>query len=436
MKGKAQGLAAYLTLILATMLPATPARTDGCFLPKTSRVATSFDQLAVMVKTEDDVTMTLSTQYSGDGEDFAWIIPVKGLLSPGRVYEAPEDLSAVSFLSTYSAPEIEWLYETRNFAGGALGMMMAGRGLSSVAVIDGLLTDNYEVSVLKAKDKSSLVDWLLDNGYSVAPRTEGVLGEYIREGWSFVAVKIRARARGEKRGYPRPICVRYKSEDLVFPLRVSSVSTKEEVRVILMIIGESTFSSSNFGMGEMVYRKEVGKLYDEELFMRWALKDSLAWTGKPIAVTFAGRLPPMDIKEPLGILEEYEIPSWALDDPEALKRYLEFDPDEPLPSQCIDDFWARIFSAKRQYFTIPMQGEWGRARGGEPAIRWLRVSHNCNSLEWPENFWLGRLDRDKTYYLTRLETIMTPDQMIDDVHLEPDEENRSFAVKFKAKREY
>ena len=114
-----------------------------------------------------------------------------------------------------------------------------------------MILDSYEVSVLGATTGSSLIGWLDDNGYRVDVSSEGILSNYIVEGWNFVAVKILPGARRRCEGeFLPPLAVSYATQEsqrrAVFPMRISGISTTDEVRVTLYVVAESTLSSSNY----------------------------------------------------------------------------------------------------------------------------------------------------------------------------------------------
>jgi hypothetical protein len=48
---------------------------DGGYFTISQSVAISTDQRAIIIKNGDEISMTFSTGYTGEGEDFGWIIP-------------------------------------------------------------------------------------------------------------------------------------------------------------------------------------------------------------------------------------------------------------------------------------------------------------------------------------------------------------------------
>jgi hypothetical protein len=63
-----------LFAFIAVWFPFTQAAADGGYLSVES-VAVSADQRAIITKNGNRISMTFSTGYTGEGEDFGWIIP-------------------------------------------------------------------------------------------------------------------------------------------------------------------------------------------------------------------------------------------------------------------------------------------------------------------------------------------------------------------------
>lgn len=85
-------------------LPAFESRADGGYFSKRS-VAVSTDQRAIIIKDGNEISMTFSTGYTGEGEDFGWIIPTPVPPVNEDVSEAGEiGEAAFKNLDKYSAP--------------------------------------------------------------------------------------------------------------------------------------------------------------------------------------------------------------------------------------------------------------------------------------------------------------------------------------------
>jgi len=68
-----------LISIMLTWFFVSPAWPDGGYVSKTTTtiqsIAVSADQRAIIIKDGDEISMTFSTGYTGECEDFGWTIP-------------------------------------------------------------------------------------------------------------------------------------------------------------------------------------------------------------------------------------------------------------------------------------------------------------------------------------------------------------------------
>ena len=88
--------------IIAVFLPSYLAA-DGCYFSKHA-AATSADQRAVVIRDGLETTMVLSTAYTGETEEFSWIIPVP--VPPKRRDIREADHSLFEELEKITAPKV------------------------------------------------------------------------------------------------------------------------------------------------------------------------------------------------------------------------------------------------------------------------------------------------------------------------------------------
>jgi hypothetical protein len=164
--------------------------------------------------------LILSVSFEGNAEDFAWVIPV-----PNKPEIAVSD------------PELFWeLYDfTRTEipgGGGGFGCWFFGGAAPGdqrgVDVIEEQVVGPYATAILSATNATALADWLNANGYIFPEDGEEIISEYIEKEWYFVATKI--NAIDEDTGYAlaegdiEPIVLSFASEEIVYPLRITSLS--------------------------------------------------------------------------------------------------------------------------------------------------------------------------------------------------------------------
>jgi len=298
MSGQASRRLLCLALLIAILAPG-PVFSDGGYVTEKTVVdlATSADQIGVIVQTGDTISMTLSTGYSGKGDDFAWVIPVPGSVDAAGIAEITD--APIDQLDLLTAPRFIYEYDSPSPRGGCFGC--GGSGGDSgpdafhegqlVTVITRLVTQTYEIVVLAAADAATLLTWLDTNGYQVDPAAATTLQLYIDGGWNFVVVKIRPEElRDFANEFLPPLCIKFQHSQMVFPLRISSVSTAGETRIKLFVIAQSVAESSNFTTRNLVYEQHPYGSPDPEAYIEQAMRDTLAGDTQAMVAIWAGPL--------------------------------------------------------------------------------------------------------------------------------------------------
>ncbi|MCK5250018.1 MAG: DUF2330 domain-containing protein, partial [Spirochaetaceae bacterium] len=108
-----------------------------------------------------------------------------------------------------------------------------------VTVYGTVSLESYEVSILGAAGGEALLLWLSDNGYRVDASASDVLDAYANEGWTFVAVKMHPGERRYDNEFLPAVTIIYNYDRIIFPMRISSVSTNARVAVTLYVVADS-----------------------------------------------------------------------------------------------------------------------------------------------------------------------------------------------------
>ena len=214
-------IAALLVVILFLLTTATPVLADGGFFPDSMyRDLYEVAQKAVILYGNSTGNYTehliLSVSFEGDAEDFAWVIPV-----PNKPEIAVTDAELFWELSDLTATEVPH--------GGGCEGEGAPSGQDGVDVIEEQVVGPYATAILSATNATALADWLNANGYIFPEDGEEIISEYIEKEWYFVATKINAVEEGTgyalAEGAIEPIVLSFASNETVYPLRISSLST-------------------------------------------------------------------------------------------------------------------------------------------------------------------------------------------------------------------
>jgi len=207
-----KSIAGVLTTVLL-LAAATPALADGGFFVMQEYYDVyQPSQRALILYENNREVLILSVRYEGDADEFAWVIPVPnqpdiGVSDPGLFWEL------------YDLTKIETPPGGFHFAPGVEG--------PGVEVIETEVVGPYEVTTLSAEDPTALVDWLNSNGYFFPEEGEEIVNDYIDKGWYFVATRINTGepAIGLAEGAIAPLILSFESDEIVYPLRITSLSS-------------------------------------------------------------------------------------------------------------------------------------------------------------------------------------------------------------------
>jgi HEAT repeat protein len=244
-------VAAGVQLLCASVLA------DGCFVFRWDKKTDINEptQKAVILHHAGREDLLLQVKYEGAVDEFGWLIPVP----------SEPTVERGSMTAFYELSELT----QRNFGGGLGGGVMT-KGADTegkapqVKVIETKTAGAYRVSILAANDAAGLENWLKENRYSIpgGKIQRGVVDDYIRRGWFFVAAKIdltggtgfevvagkaqgsggtaKARSSVQQKlasGELHPLLISFDTAKCVFPLKISSVGGKAS-EVSLYVLSE------------------------------------------------------------------------------------------------------------------------------------------------------------------------------------------------------
>ena len=241
---------------------------DGGFFGELAESATSVDQRAVVVFDGDRETLIIQTAYDGDATDFAWVIPVPALVGADDIGTVePAIFEDLYYLTEPSA----YVYTGRAITGCGGGNQQ-GQDERTVRVWTQLQVDGYDLAVLSATESADLQKWLNDNGYAFPAGHEDELAHYVNKAWFFVAAKINPNAdqddgredpqppggglggddgNGQAKDQMRPLRISFPTTELVYPMRISKVSTKSEAEILLYVIARHRVVSTNYNTDQV-----------------------------------------------------------------------------------------------------------------------------------------------------------------------------------------
>jgi hypothetical protein len=187
-------------------------------------------------------------QYSGEPEDFAWVLPVKPgariEVAQAAFFEVLDALTATRVVP----PNIDCFDSQPGFGCGSYAM----EGLDArstddtsapVDVVHHGTVGPYETVTLSTETPGALNTWLEENGYNVDESTQPVVDQYVAEGFDFIALRLQP---GQGVSQMAPVRVVMSGSNVTLPLRMVAIGTGAQTPIVLYVIGEGRYSTQNF----------------------------------------------------------------------------------------------------------------------------------------------------------------------------------------------
>lgn len=95
----------------------------------------------------------------------------------------------------------------------------------------------FDTATLDAKDPAALRAWLDANGFRAPDGIDGVVAEYLREGWVFVASKVHRDADDAEVRRIHPLAFTFPAKDAVYPMRLTGAAN-ESLALDLYVAGD------------------------------------------------------------------------------------------------------------------------------------------------------------------------------------------------------
>lgn len=202
--------------------------------------------------------------YDGDPSEFAWVLPIRGLVEVGvssdALFQVLEQTTSVDIFS----PALNCNTGGCNAAAGGDGSFGTGStaGQGGVTVIAEEVVGPYETVQLEATDPTALQVWLDGHGYNIPADVQPVIDEYVTEGFGFLALRL---VPGQGIDSMKPVRVTTPGASPELPLRMVAAGTGATTPITLWVIGEGRYAPQNF---------PAFSIFDTELVWNWDTQSS------------------------------------------------------------------------------------------------------------------------------------------------------------------
>lgn len=106
----------------------------------------------------------------------------------------------------------------------------------AVEVLDRKTVGVYDTATISSKDAGALIQWLNANGFAASTNIAPVVADYVRQGWVFVAARVRRETDSKKASMPHPLAFTFKTLQPVYPLRLTGIDN-DACRIDLYVFG-------------------------------------------------------------------------------------------------------------------------------------------------------------------------------------------------------
>ncbi|PRP91837.1 hypothetical protein ENSA5_52750 [Enhygromyxa salina] len=380
----------------------------------------------------------IQIQYEGDPERFAWLVPVQ---------EVPEVLvGSQALFDNLLAGTVPTLTINTRFdgdcgsgsgigcgvafnevglaegddGGGGAGFGDEGEG-EGPEILDRGFAGAFEYVVLSGDSVEVIVDWLDAAGYAQDPDAPPILDEYLQEGFVFVAFKLRG---GTGVNEIHPLAIRYPGVEPCIPIRLTRIAATEDMAIRAFFLGQDRAVPQNWPHVELNlakldwlnsatadYRELVSMAIDEAggraFITEYAGTDAVvsssgiddaAWSSE----AFVG-VEPVEVVALLtsqGLLscDASGVAECQYNHPQVqpiLQRYL------PAPEGMDEEeFWAELEANAEQIDPVAWSAQPGLVAELDERI-FVPAEHALDML-------------GEASYLTRLYTLLSPHEMIED----------------------
>ncbi len=407
-------LSTALLPILATVAIEPAARACGCFTPPDPTVPiVQAGERIVFAVSQSQVTAIIQIQYAGDAKDFGWLLPLPSL--PTLEVSSDEVFARIAGATAPSYPlEVDYQDQScffQNVDDGAPPGLGGGGGANGGEMSPLVFQSSvgpYDFAVLKADDKTAMLDWLSTNRYFVPVGTSDVVAPYLHAGAYFLALKLKS---GQSTGDLQPVVVRYASDLPMIPITLTSVTASPAMNVWAFLLGDgraiprnyhhavlddaalfwplygaplpgnyedvvlgavqsapgkhafiTELAGSTHGLRDTVFPKNqfgdlvaLRKLTDAGDYLRYLRTNSFSFTGQLVAILQRYIKQPPNLKSPNGppmpvspANYYYNFDTWKTLDPQSFQGFdLSFD-----PALLTDELEAKIVTPTRAAATL------------------------------------------------------------------------------------
>ncbi|MEV4241129.1 MULTISPECIES: DUF2330 domain-containing protein [unclassified Nocardia] len=211
----------FATAGIGTLAPAS-ACACGAVANPPGHPASVREETALVSWDGQRETMLMRLTLKSGTDQAALIVP-----TPKPATVAGGSAATFTDLANLTAPKVvtqrRWFGSGSSDAAGEGAMTAAGGGPT---VLDRVQLGPLEATTLSGGNLDGIRKWLSDNGYEIRPEVVTTVEPYLREGWSFVAMRLTSAQPLD--GAIDPVRLSFDSDRFVYPMRMSSAAKQAQ----------------------------------------------------------------------------------------------------------------------------------------------------------------------------------------------------------------
>jgi hypothetical protein len=307
-----------LALLCALSLPTPHAQAcGGMFCNASAPVVQTAEEILYVLEDDGGLTMTVRINFTGEADEFAWVLPVPTAPTIGLGSAAVFDL-----LEPQTRPTFEMQYRTDgrcalpprcSYPPPPMGWGDAGAVRADAAAADALAAGDagfpgtliegevgpYETVVIGGASATEIHTWLTDHGYDLLTDAIPILDEYVTAGYLFVALRLRQQVGVEE---IQPVSLSWDTGEPCLPIRLTRIATAANLPIIAHFLASARATPRNYSVIE---RFESRVLYTDtrpgfQLFnyRNWASAQIDLMGGQAFIVEYGGATPRLSVALP------------------------------------------------------------------------------------------------------------------------------------------
>ncbi len=261
------------------------ALADGMVIPTVAYPAkiTIPDQRALICFSNGTERLVIETRFTGAGTNFAWVVPLPSqpvieeattglfptlqyLFRPKIVHEVPQYYIGILFalgfvyLLRLAAKSVSNAFVIAivllllvilaslllpALSGAKTAGMSSTTSSQAVSILNRKLVGVFETATIASHDAKALQAWLSENGFVVPTNATPVIASYVKDGWVFVATKVRRDKPDNETSTPHPLSFTFKTDKPVYPMRLTGLNS-QSLSVDLYVFSNARATAPHF----------------------------------------------------------------------------------------------------------------------------------------------------------------------------------------------